>query len=105
MYYTFNVPMVRMENGITEINFLACGYTRSQLQGYRTSVRNLKSPFGVSSQEHRTAVGINVQFLMQEKCGIRLFLLAGTSRCIFLLRPTPDGAHVPKHLHENGSLR
>lgn len=34
MYYTLNIPMVRMGNRITEINLLACGYTRSQLQGY-----------------------------------------------------------------------
>lgn len=45
IYYTLNTPTVGMGNGITEMNLLACGYTRSQLQSYWSSVRSLKSSF------------------------------------------------------------
>lgn len=75
--------MVRMANGITEINLLACGYTKSQLQGYLTGVRNPKSLFCVSSQQHRITVGIDVHLVMQEEYGNRLFLLANINKCIF----------------------
>lgn len=81
--------MVRMGNGGAEINLLACGYTRSQLRGYRTGVqaRNLKPLFWLfAAQERCIAVRISLVLDAQRICNqIFLLLLANVGKYIFLL--------------------